>query len=216
MSIVSGEPLVLIGQGSEWFWTALSGIFLATTFIAIWRQLSLARAVNAFEQLTRLEDEWGAEPMSRAKLSIARAIVAGKVLPRGSLSFVMNFCERLASLVRAKHVSARVVYESTGPSIRFWWALMEEWIRRTRIDEEDDSFLIHFEWLTRRFAEFAAKDGVRTFAYDDPAVILKDLPGAIAGWEDRVRLFEEMRPGTATVPGRRQSRSGVDTLVARR
>jgi Domain of unknown function (DUF4760) len=193
MQIVSTEPIVLIGPGSEWFWTAISGVVLAITFIAIWRQPSLARSVNAFEQLTRLEDEWGSEAMTRAKLAVARAILAGGQPPIGALGFVVNFCERLASLVRAGHVGERVVYESTGPSIRYWWALLAATVARIRQDESDDTFLVNFEWLENRFAEFASKDGVRTLDYSDPAEVLRVLPNGIAGYEDRLQLLEDMR-----------------------
>jgi hypothetical protein len=64
MAIFSGEPIVLIGPGSEWFWTAVSGLVLAVTFLAIWRQLRLARSANAFEQLDRFTSEWGGESHS--------------------------------------------------------------------------------------------------------------------------------------------------------
>lgn len=35
MEFVSSEPIVLIGPGSEWFWTAVSGLVLGVTFLAI-------------------------------------------------------------------------------------------------------------------------------------------------------------------------------------
>jgi hypothetical protein len=45
--LINTEGLVLIGPGSEWLWTAVSGLVLAITFLAIWRQLALARSANA-------------------------------------------------------------------------------------------------------------------------------------------------------------------------
>jgi hypothetical protein len=41
--LINTEGLAFIGPGSEWFWTAVSGIVLAGTFIAIYRQLRLQR-----------------------------------------------------------------------------------------------------------------------------------------------------------------------------
>ena len=41
-----------IGPGSEWFWTAVSGIVLAVTFLAIWRQLALQRSASGYAQVT--------------------------------------------------------------------------------------------------------------------------------------------------------------------
>ncbi len=44
MELVNTDGMVLIGPGSEWFWTAVSGIVLAITFVANFRQLALAAA----------------------------------------------------------------------------------------------------------------------------------------------------------------------------
>ncbi len=43
MNLVNTDGLVLLGPGSEWLWTAVSGIVLAGTFLAIYRQLRLQR-----------------------------------------------------------------------------------------------------------------------------------------------------------------------------
>jgi hypothetical protein len=48
MTFINTNGLAFIGPGSEWFWTAISGIVLAITFIAIYRQLRLQRGANAF------------------------------------------------------------------------------------------------------------------------------------------------------------------------
>lgn len=39
MTLINTDGLVLIGPGSEWFWTALQFTALAITFVAIYRQL---------------------------------------------------------------------------------------------------------------------------------------------------------------------------------
>ena len=39
MTFINADGMSFIGPGSEWFWTAVSGIVLAITFIAIYRQL---------------------------------------------------------------------------------------------------------------------------------------------------------------------------------
>jgi hypothetical protein len=41
--LINTEGSALIGPGSEWFWTAVSGAVLAVTFLAIYRQLRLQR-----------------------------------------------------------------------------------------------------------------------------------------------------------------------------
>ena len=39
MKLINTDGMSFIGPGSEWFWTAVSGLVLAVTFIAIYRQL---------------------------------------------------------------------------------------------------------------------------------------------------------------------------------
>jgi hypothetical protein len=77
MSLINTNGLVLIGPGSEWFWTALSGLVLAVTFFAIYRQLRLQPDVAATEQVSSLLNEWSSERMCRAKLMILMALDAG-------------------------------------------------------------------------------------------------------------------------------------------
>jgi hypothetical protein len=43
MKFINTDGMTFIGPGSEWFWTAVSGLMLAVTFIAIYRQFRLQR-----------------------------------------------------------------------------------------------------------------------------------------------------------------------------
>ena len=77
MKLINTDGMAFVGPGSEWFWTALSGIVLAVTFLGIYRQLSIARSANAFEQMNRLTNEWESERMNRHKLEILLALREG-------------------------------------------------------------------------------------------------------------------------------------------
>jgi hypothetical protein len=37
VKLINTDGLACIGPGSEWFWTAISGLVLAITFLAIYR-----------------------------------------------------------------------------------------------------------------------------------------------------------------------------------
>jgi hypothetical protein len=39
VKLINTDGMALIGPGSEWFWTAVTGVVLAVTFLAIYRQL---------------------------------------------------------------------------------------------------------------------------------------------------------------------------------
>ena len=51
MKLINLDDLVILGPGSEWLWTMISGIVLAVTFIAIYRQLRVQRDAAAIEQV---------------------------------------------------------------------------------------------------------------------------------------------------------------------
>lgn len=72
---MSSEPIVFIGPGSEWFWSMAHLVVVAVTLIGIYYQFRLQRAAATFEQLNRLQKEWGAEHLARATLR-ARATEA--------------------------------------------------------------------------------------------------------------------------------------------
>ncbi|MFL5683415.1 MAG: hypothetical protein ACJ77O_09755, partial [Chloroflexota bacterium] len=107
MKLINTDGLALIGPGSEWFWTALSGVVLAVTFFAIYRQLSLARGANAFTQLSGLVDEWQGERLVRKRLAVLVAIRDGAAsadIPDSPAGAIANYWEKVATLTRAGHV----------------------------------------------------------------------------------------------------------------
>jgi hypothetical protein len=204
VKLINTDGMAFIGPGSEWFWTAISGIVLAVTFIAIYRQLRLQRAANAFEQLSHLTEEWESEPLLRAKLRVALAIRAGEAeLPYGPAAVLGNYWGTIGGLVRGGHVDKRAVYEAMGPKVQIWWALMQQDSRRLRDKQADDRIDFHFEWLASAFADLAATDG--TAAVFDRDNALGRLNDIIAGCEQQIRMAEESR----MVPKQRKLPAGA-------
>jgi hypothetical protein len=85
VKLINLDDFVILGPGSEWFWTMVSGVVLAVTFYAIYRQLSLQRGAAAIEQVRALSREWNDERMTRARLDALTGIRDGA---RGSRSLV--------------------------------------------------------------------------------------------------------------------------------
>ncbi|HET8785070.1 MAG TPA: hypothetical protein VFM38_05500, partial [Candidatus Limnocylindrales bacterium] len=85
---MSSEPIVFLGPGSEWFWSMAQFVVVAVTLVGIYYQFRLQRSANAFDQLNRISEESYSEPMLRAKLQVARAIVAGEEVPEGALTMI--------------------------------------------------------------------------------------------------------------------------------
>lgn len=95
MPLVNLTDLVVIGPGSEWFWTAVSGIVVAVTFLAIYRQLRMQRAAHGFAQMQELEDRMSTAHMLQLKLRLALALKRGDdpdtdVLVGGMAAFFEN------------------------------------------------------------------------------------------------------------------------------
>ena len=149
MKLINTDGMALIGPGSEWFWTALSGIVLGVTFIAIYRQLRLQVSAGANDQAGGLERDWLGERLARARLAVLMAIEAdptAMTLPRGSARAVGHFWERVGWLVRAGHMDGRVVHETFG-DVSLWWTWLAPFTHRLREEQGDPQIGEHFEWL---------------------------------------------------------------------
>ena len=117
MKLINTDGMALIGPGSEWFWTALTGLILAITFFAIYRQLSIARSATAFEQLTLFETELHSERMTRLALDVVVALRDGvdpAHLPGSSAGAIRGFWERVGGLVRQGHLDAKLLWDGSG------------------------------------------------------------------------------------------------------
>jgi hypothetical protein len=77
MQLINTEGMAFIGPGSEWFWTALTGVVLAVTFLGIYRQLSIARGATAREQIASFNREWRSERMILHRLAVMVALRDG-------------------------------------------------------------------------------------------------------------------------------------------
>lgn len=189
--MLSSEPIVLVGPGSEWFWSMAQFFVVAITLVGIYYQFRLQRAANTFDVLNRIAAEWESETMLRAKLEAARAIVAGEDAPEGAMTMIGNYWETVASLVRRGHVNGRVVYDSVGGGTPFWWAALAGAVREVRTRREDPTIFESFEWLAAKFRAYADTDGA-PLSYDQ-ATLVRIFRSAIPGLVDRIRMAEDTR-----------------------
>jgi hypothetical protein len=194
VKLINTDGMAFIGPGSEWFWTALSGVVLAVTFLGIYRQLRIARSANAFEQRNRIVDEYVSERITRYQLDVLVALRDGTDpadLPYGAASFLAAFWADVALLVRAGHVDRRLVYQSVGNTCRWWWAALSPWTHRVRIEADDPRTGRDHEWLAGVIAEMDMKEGV-SHPFDE-AYLASTLDRRIQRARDDIRLAEELR-----------------------
>jgi hypothetical protein len=198
MKLINTDGMAFIGPGSEWFWTALSGVVLAVTFIAIYRQLSLARGANAFTQLSALVDEWEGERLVRKRLAVLVAIRDGvdfADLPESGAGAVANYWEKTAALARAGHVAPSLIAEGLG-AVDSWWGILVPWVLRTRSSDANPDLFEHFEWLA---AEVVHLHPATAF---DRALFDRTLEDRVASTEADLRDLEAMRAMPESLPAR--------------
>ena len=193
MKLINTDGMAFIGPGSEWFWTAVSGIVLAVTFVAIYRQLALARGANAFTQLGALVDEWQGERLVRKRLSVLVALRDGATpadIPDSSAMAVANYWEKAAALARAGHVAPSLIAEGLGGADS-WWGILVPWVQRVRTEDANPNFYEHFEWLAATLVRLHPALAFDRESFD------RTLKERIKGNEADLRDLEAMR--TATV-----------------
>ncbi len=197
MKLINTDGLALIGPGSEWFWTALSGLLLAVTFIAIYRQLRLQRNAAALEQLNRLDLDWGSERMSRAYLAVLLAIQAGTDpgdLPEGPVTTMGDFWGKIAYMVEIGSADVRLVHQYMSPQVQTTWARLRPTVLAWRQDAWRADLYDGFEHLAAQMARMDVKRKRSTPT--DPDYLAARLPGLIAQARELIEIEEALR----TVP----------------
>jgi len=199
VTLINMNGLAIIGPGSEWFWTAVSGLVLAVTFVAIYRQLSLQRGAAAIKQLERFEQQYASERMLRSRLGVLRAQrdgVLAENLPRNPVTEILNYWERVGTLARRKYIDVDVLWEGGSG---FWchadWVRLAPAIARGRADEQNPEIGVYFEWLARSMESRAKVSGV---ALDTPERQAERLAQSIAQVEEALLFEEQLR----AAPGR--------------
>ena len=193
MHFINTDGMAFIGPGSEWFWTAVSGMVLAVTFIAIWRQLALQRSAAGYAQVTDLSRQEVTEPMLRVKVEILQALRDGcepAQVPYGAASYVIDFWEDIGVLVRQGHLDRRLLHESMGNVCRRWWATLHPFVERVRADVGPRG-AEHFEWLAGQMAILDQKVGDTTIY--DAEFLARTFDYYERNLSDRLRTAEELR-----------------------
>jgi hypothetical protein len=203
MKLINTDGLAFIGPGSEWFWTAISGVVLAGTFLAILRQLRIARSANAFEQISRIQDQWNQERTIRYTLDVYRHLQSGADfadVPEGASTYLSDYWDGVGALVRAGHIEERLFHQFNGEGCRFWWAVLGPNNVRYRLESGNVSAGEHFEWLADRMATIDRKLGHRTEF--GPEIVVRSLDRRIERAEDQLDVAEALR-----APARRRAAS---------
>jgi hypothetical protein len=212
MTFVNTNGMAFIGPGSEWFWSAVSGLILVITFGAIYRQLRIAGSASAYEQLIAFQNEVWSERMVRVDLDLLGALRAGvdpAHVPPGVADILGGFWQQTGALARNGHLDPKLLGTGALGGVTFWWSALAPWIQRIRAENAQPAFMGDFEWLA---SLVNADRGGRSPGWDRDEVI--------ALLEDRLRIEESLRPSpvvsadrppSSTSPRRRSQRPSLLT-----
>jgi hypothetical protein len=193
VTFINTSGMSFIGPGSEWFWSALSGLVLAVTFIAIYRQLRLTRDSEAIRMVDSFYSEWNSERMLRYRLEILRWIAGGRIAatePRGSMTGVANFWENLGTLGHRGHLDSVLLWDAYGGDCVVAWYDLEQFVESDRARTGDPRFFEHFEWLVNRMNALDRRAGTEPLSRETYAPLLE---GRVAGFEERLHVEVALR-----------------------
>jgi hypothetical protein len=191
MKFVNSDGSAIIGPGSEWFWTAISGAVLAVTFLAIYRQLRLQASATAREQLSDINQQWDGERMARKRLVVYHALLAETHLDADTpiVWDTCNFWESVGGLARAGHMDMKLMKTTLAPIITWWWAVMGPACKIAQAEYESTDLFCNFEWLAAEMLKLESD----LVAQNSRTVTADDLRAAVARTEQSLAIEESLR-----------------------
>lgn len=201
MPLVNTDGLVLVGPGSEWFWTMLQFIVVVVSLLGLYRQLRLQGNANAFEHLDAFERELASERITRLKLAVLVALRDGAdpaAPPLSPAISIATFWEKIGALTRAGHIEPRLLRSGSGPDCQAWWGILGPWIKAQRADEADPTIYEHFEWLSGAMDALDRKIGAPPTVTE--AWLARTLESRIAANLARLRDEQALRAVVPPVP----------------
>jgi len=161
VKLVNLDNLTLIGSGSEWFWTMVSGIVVAVTFVLIARQLQAQAAANALQRIETVHGRWGSSEMVLARLEVALALREKRLdIEDTRVDVILGFFEMVRALHRQGYLGREEIAEMFGAPVLVWWRLLGPMILEQRSLEGDHEMWSGPEQLAELVTAFDRRRGV--------------------------------------------------------
>jgi len=208
VKLIDTDGLVFIGTGSEWFWTALSGLILVVTFLAIYRQLRLQANASAIEDLEDFDRVANSERFNRYAIDIfvalrdgidranvpeAPGVLAADLpadLPDAAYEYVAAALERFATLYRSGHRDLKLLARHNTEGAQSWWTALAPSIRAARASSGRPGECENLEWLARYMGEVDRRAGVPAIT---SGTIARNIDTWIARSQERIRVEQALR-----------------------
>lgn len=196
MRLINTDGLTFIGPGSEWFWTAVSGIVTVVTLLAIYHQLRLQTRASAIEQIAEFRREAYSEQMLRYELDVMVALRDHKDpadLPEAAVLGIGDFWENFALLARAGHRDTKLLWQSGSVAPQIVWAWLAPWVRKVRADSRFDMPTYHsLEWLAGVMAEMDRNAGRQPITHE---MVIGQTGPWITLHQELIRYLQAPRAG---------------------
>jgi hypothetical protein len=157
--MVNTDGLVLVGIGSEWFWTMVSGVVVAVTFLIIYRQLRAQGAANALQRMETVTGRWSSPEMVLARLEVALALRDGTLDMHDDtrVDSILVFFELVRGLHRQGYLGDEELSIEFGTSALVWWRILRPVVDVHRADEGDRTLWGGIEELVASVTRWDAK-----------------------------------------------------------
>lgn len=196
MKLISSGEIVLIGPGSEWFWTALQFVVVVVTLLAIYRQLRAQGAANAVQRMESLQGEWNSERMIHSRLVVAiwrkHAASSPPFEVQVAGNWLCGFFENLSDLEEDGYLTWKEVQNTWGESLITYWALLAPAVTEVRGGPTSNVFR-GFERLARR-AEAEARSRGEDWLMSE-SQIPEMLEAQIGRNTARLRMLRDISAG---------------------
>jgi hypothetical protein len=156
---------VLVGPGSEWFWSMVGNVVLVVTLVGLYLQLRADRATRTFAQAQALEEAWSRRPFQVQRLQALIALDGRPVedgMPHEATA-VMAWFDRLGMMVRKGYIHQGDVADSFDEVMLWWWSITRPYLERDRERYGAPAHLADLDLLAARFATAWQRDFGRPY-----------------------------------------------------
>jgi hypothetical protein len=192
VTLINTKGMAFLGPGSEWFWAALQFTALAITFIAIYRQLLIARSQRLVEQVTLYTRQFEDERMARHRLAILVALRDGVEIPRAAGVALSNYFETLGALTRKQHLDIKMLWDLFDLPALGWWGVLRAWVHQERA-VDGDAVCEEWEWLVEAFKRMDRRAGRVVIDAEARAAVSLAGERVIRTLEDTIRVEQALR-----------------------
>ena len=184
--------------GPGWVWSMLSMVLVVGSLVGLYRQLRLQARTGAIEQLDVFRREAYSESMLRYGLDVMIALRDHDDpadVPEAAVLGLGDFWANFATLARAGHRDAALLWQSdsASPQIIWWW--IAPFVVKARAESRFGvPAYVDFEWLVGVLAEMDRTGGRPAI---NSAVVIGNLDHLIALQKDLLRYGQALRSSEA-------------------